>query len=70
MTERCPRRSNDVVCLYSQELLTAYTDFGRMFMEQALMIAPSLIKSCIQVGVRQCWWTCEYAGFVALHDED
>ncbi|CAF4561937.1 unnamed protein product, partial [Rotaria magnacalcarata] len=31
------------------ELFNAFIDFGRMFTEQALMISPTLLKSCIQV---------------------
>ncbi|CAF0823433.1 unnamed protein product [Adineta ricciae] len=30
------------------ELFNEYVEFGRMFIEQALMISPTLIKSCIQ----------------------
>ncbi|UJR22456.1 hypothetical protein I4U23_025514 [Adineta vaga] len=30
------------------ELFNEYVEFGRMFVEQALMISPTLLKSCIQ----------------------
>ncbi|CAF4206876.1 unnamed protein product, partial [Rotaria magnacalcarata] len=30
------------------ELYNAFVDFGRTFIEQALMMSPTLLKSCIQ----------------------
>ncbi|CAF1540140.1 unnamed protein product, partial [Adineta steineri] len=46
------------------ELYNAYIDFGRTFIEQALMISPILLKSCIQkspVNIN-CLLACVSAG--------
>ncbi|CAF0765748.1 unnamed protein product [Adineta ricciae] len=46
------------------ELFNAFVDFGRTFVEQALMISPTLLKSCIQqymVKISKGKKTCDAA---------
>ena len=43
------RKQRRILSMTEQELFNTFIDFARMFVEHALMISPTIVKSCIQV---------------------